>query len=69
MNVRREMTSFSISPAVIAAITDVGTAIFVRSHQPDYPVRFTAFQLAMFGLAFLMAAPASYRRVKVAASY
>jgi hypothetical protein len=36
----------------------------VWSQQPDYPVRFLVFQLAMFGLAFLMAAPSNYRAVR-----
>lgn len=61
------MAIFRYLPAILAAVTDVGTAVFVRSHQPDYPFQFLFFQLAMFGLAFLMAAPAEYRVVRVSA--
>ena len=51
------MSHFRFLPAVIAAATDVATSIFVFEHQPDYPFRFLIFQLAMFGLALLLAGP------------
>jgi hypothetical protein len=48
-------TFFSFFPAVLAALTDLGTAALVRSNQPDYPPRFLIFQCVMFGLALILA--------------
>ena len=44
-------------PAILAVITDIGTAAFVRQHQPDYPIQFVTFQIVMVGAALLMAVP------------
>ena len=44
-------------PAILAAITDVLAGVFVRQHQPDYPVQFVIFQVVMVGGALLLAAP------------
>jgi uncharacterized membrane protein YhaH (DUF805 family) len=44
-------------PAITAAVTNIATAIFVRTHESEYPLVFLFFQLAMVGLALLMAAP------------
>src|SRR3974390_1411255 len=49
-------------PAVLAAITDLGTAIFVHQHQPNYPPQFLTFQIVMLGAATLVAAPQRWLR-------
>ncbi len=64
---RGSMSILPYIPAIFAAVTDVGTAAFVNAQQPYYPFRFLFFQLAMFGLAFLMAAPPEYRVVRISA--
>ena len=51
------MPLFRFLPAILAAITDVGTTVFVRQHQPDYPIQFVTFQIVMVGAALLMAVP------------
>lgn len=58
-------TFFSFFPAILAALTDLGTAALVRSNQPDYPPRFLIFQCVMFGLALTLAT--RYRWLWVAA--
>jgi len=49
------MPSSAFIPSIIAAVTDVGVAVFVHSFQPDLPGRFLIFQVVMFGLALLLA--------------
>jgi hypothetical protein len=44
-------------PTVVAAGTDLGTAIFVHQHEPTYPLQFLTFQIMMLGAATLIAAP------------
>jgi len=41
----------------LAAVADGATAVLVRSHQADYPLRFAVFQTAMFVAALLVAVP------------
>jgi hypothetical protein len=42
-------------PAIFVVVTNLGTGIWVRQHQPDYPLKFMVFQLAMLGLCLLLA--------------
>ena len=42
-------------PAVLAVITDLAAAVFVRQNQPDYPAQFVTFQIVMVGAALLVA--------------
>jgi hypothetical protein len=50
-------------PVVLAVITDLVTAVFVRQNQPDYPVQFVTFQIVMAGAALLVAAPQRWLRL------
>lgn len=50
-------------PAVLAVITDLVVAVFVRQNMPDYPVQFVTFQIAMAGAALLVAAPQPWLRL------
>lgn len=50
-------------PAVLAVITDLVVAAFVRQNTPDYPVQFVTFQIAMAGAALLVAAPKLWLRL------
>ena len=50
-------------PAILAAITDAGTTVFVRQHQPDYPVQFVTFQIIMVAAALLMVALERWMRL------
>jgi hypothetical protein len=50
-------------PAVLAVITDLVAAVFVRQNQPDYPVQFVTFQIVMAGAALLVAAPQRWLRL------
>jgi hypothetical protein len=50
-------------PAVLAVITDLVAAAFVRQNQPDYPVQFVTFQIVMAGAALLVAAPQRWLRL------
>jgi hypothetical protein len=63
---RREAL-YPFLPAVLAAVTDAATAAIVRAQQPDYPGRFIAYQIVMFGAALLASSmdlpwPAARRR-------
>jgi len=58
---RRE-SLYPFLPAVLAAVTDAATAAIVRAQQPDYPGRFIAYQIAMFGAALLAAVPNKWVR-------
>jgi hypothetical protein len=49
-------------PAVLAVITGLAAAVFVRQNQPDYPVQFVTFQIVMAGAALLVAAPQRWLR-------
>jgi hypothetical protein len=49
-------------PAALAAVTDGVTAAIVRGNQSDYPARFVAFQIVMFGAALLAAVPNKWLR-------
>jgi hypothetical protein len=51
------MLFFRFLPSAIAAVTDVVAGFIVVNHQPDYPLRFLIFQVAMLGLALRLAAP------------
>jgi hypothetical protein len=51
-------------PAIIAAATDLVTLVIVLSLPQEYPLRVVTYQLAMFGLALLLAT--SYRWMWVA---
>jgi cell division protein FtsW (lipid II flippase) len=44
-------------PTVLAVITDLVAAVFVRHHQPDYPIELVTFQIVMVAAALLVAAP------------
>ena len=57
------MWSRGFLPAILAAVTDAGTAVFVHQHQPDYPIQFVAFQLVMLGAAWMMAVPRRWVRL------
>ena len=50
-------------PAVLAVITDLAAAVFVRQNQPDYPVQLVTFQIVMVGSALLVAAPQRWLRL------
>ena len=50
-------------PAVLAVITDLAAAVFVRQNQPDYPVQLVTFQIVMVGAALLVAAPQRWLRL------
>src|ERR1035441_2231411 len=50
-------------PAVLAALTDVWTAVIVIDHQPDYPARAVVYQVVMFGAALLSAVPKKSVRI------
>jgi hypothetical protein len=50
-------------PVVLAVITDLVAAVFVRQNQPDYPVQFVTFQIVMAGAALLVAAPQRWLRL------
>ena len=58
---RREAL-YPFLPAVLAAVTDAATATIVRAQQPDYPDRFIAYQIVMFGAALLAAVPNKWVR-------
>ena len=58
---RREAL-YPFLPAVLAAVTDAATAAIVRAQQPDYPGRFIAYQIVMFGAALLAAVPNKWVR-------
>jgi hypothetical protein len=51
------MSVLTYLPALVATITNVGTGIYVSTHQPDYPLPFVIFQLAMTGISLLIATP------------
>jgi hypothetical protein len=50
-------------PAVLAVITDLVAAVFVRQHQPDYPVELLTFQIVMVAAALLVTAPQRWLRL------
>jgi hypothetical protein len=50
-------------PAVLAVITDQVAAVFVRQHQPDYPVELVTFQIVMVAAALLVTAPQRWLRL------
>jgi hypothetical protein len=50
-------------PAVLAVITDLVAAVFVRQHQPDYPVELVTFQIVMVAAALLVTAPQRWLRL------
>src|ERR1019366_3688461 len=58
---RRE-SLYPFLPAVLAVVTDAATAAIVRAQQPDYPGRFIAYQIVMFGAALLAAVPNKWVR-------
>lgn len=49
------MPLFPFLPAIVAAVTDVVAAVVVQAYQHDLPGRFLIFEVAMFGLALLLA--------------
>ena len=49
-------------PAVLAALTDVWTAVIVIDHQPAYPATVVVYQVVMFGAALLSAVPKKWVR-------
>ena len=50
-------------PAVLAIITNLAAAAFVRQHQPDYPIELVTFQIVMVAAALLVTAPQSWLRL------
>jgi hypothetical protein len=44
-------------PAIVAGLTDVLVAVLAYSNQPNYPFRVGILQIAVLGLALLMATP------------
>src|ERR1035441_9665826 len=50
-------------PAVLAVIPDLVAAVFVRQHQPDYPVELVTFQIVMVAAALLVTAPQRWLRL------
>src|ERR1035437_8572697 len=50
-------------PAVLAVITDLVAAVFVRQHQPDYPVELVTFQIVMVAAALLVTASQRWLRL------
>jgi hypothetical protein len=49
------MPSSAFIPAIVASITDVVAAVIVQASQHNLPGRFLIFEVAMFGLALLLA--------------
>jgi hypothetical protein len=50
-------------PVVLAIITGLVAAGFVRQHQPDYPVELVTFQIVMVAAALLVTAPQRWLRL------
>jgi hypothetical protein len=50
-------------PVVLAIITGLAAAGFVRQHQRDYPVELVTFQIVMVGAALLVTAPQRWLRL------
>ncbi len=49
------MLSSAFIPAIIAAVTHLVAVVIVQAYQHDIPGRFLMFEVAMFGLALLLA--------------
>lgn len=50
-------------PVVLAIITSLVVAGFVRQHQPDYSVELVTLQIVMVAAAFLVTAPSRWLRL------
>ena len=56
-------------PAALAAVTTGVTAAIVRAKQPEYPDSVIVFQIVMFGVALLAAAPKEMGTVRMSWYY